>query len=70
MIKEWENFVGGPWENEINVRDFIHRNVTPYYGNGDFLAGPTQNTTDLWNKIRDLKKEEIDRGGEIGRAHV
>ena len=47
MEKEWENFVGGPWETEVNVRDFIHRNVTPYYGNGDFLAGPTQNTLDL-----------------------
>ncbi|MBR2024957.1 MAG: formate C-acetyltransferase [Clostridia bacterium] len=65
MIKEWENFVGGPWENEVNIRDFIHRNVTPYYGNGDFLAGPTKNTTDLWAKISDLKKEEHEKGGVL-----
>lgn len=65
MIKEWENFVGGPWETEVNVRDFIHRNVTPYYGNGDFLAGPTQNTLDLWEEISKLKKEEIEKGGVL-----
>ncbi len=65
MIKEWENFVGGSWETEINVRDFIHRNVTPYYGNGDFLSGPTKNTLDLWDEISKLKKEEIEKGGVL-----
>ena len=61
----WENFVGGPWETEINVRDFIQRNMTPYYGNGDFLEGPTKNTLDLWEYISALKKEEIEKGGVL-----
>ena len=43
-------FVGGKWQTEINVRDFIQRNYTPYTGNADFLAGPTENTKKLWNK--------------------
>ena len=61
----WENFVGGPWETEINVRDFIQRNMTPYYGGGEFLEGPTQNTIDLWSTVSELKKEEIEKGGVL-----
>ena len=61
----WENFIDGPWKTEINVRDFIQRNMTPYYGNGDFLEGPTQNTLDLWERIRALKKEELEKGGVL-----
>ena len=61
----WENFVGGPWETEINVRDFIQRNMTPYYGGGEFLEGPTQNTIDLWSTVSALKKEEIEKGGVL-----
>ena len=64
-MKEWEGFNGGPWENEINVRDFINRNITPYYGNGDFLQGPTANTVALWEEVSRLKKEEIERGGVL-----
>ena len=61
----WENFIDGPWKTEINVRDFIQRNMTPYYGNGDFLEGPTQNTLDLWERIKALKKEELEKGGVL-----
>ena len=65
MREEWRSFKGGSWEQEINVRDFIQRNYTPYFGGGDFLEGPTQNTLDLWDKVSDLKKKEIEAGGVL-----
>jgi len=65
MRPEWTNFVGGKWENEINVRDFIQKNYTPYEGDDAFLAGPTQNTTDLWNQVLDLMKQEREAGGVL-----
>ena len=48
MRKEWESFRGGIWEKEINVRDFIQKNYTPYLGDDSFLAGPTEDTKELW----------------------
>ncbi len=65
MRSEWYDFAPGAWEEEINVRDFIQNNFTPYTGNGDFLCGPTQNTLDLWDTIKDLKKKEIAAGGVL-----
>lgn len=65
MRPEWKDFVGGKWENEINVRDFIQKNYTPYDGDDSFLAGPTQNTTDLWAQVMDLTKQEIAAGGVL-----
>ena len=47
MRPEWNTFNSGVWEREINVRDFIQKNYTPYDGDDSFLAGPTQNTKDL-----------------------
>ena len=52
MREEWKGFKNGAWEKEINVRDFIQKNYEPYDGDASFLAGPTQNTTDLWNHVR------------------
>ena len=49
MRPEWKDFVGGKWENEVNVRDFIQRNYHPYDGDESFLAEATQNTKDLWH---------------------
>ena len=43
-------FISGKWEQEINVRDFIQKNYTPYYGNADFLAEPTEATNKLWER--------------------
>ncbi len=65
MKPEWTDFVGGKWENEINVRDFIQKNYTPYDGDDSFLAGPTQNTTDLWAQVMDLSKKEREAGGVL-----
>ncbi|MCR5399187.1 MAG: formate C-acetyltransferase [Lachnospiraceae bacterium] len=65
MRPEWKDFVGGKWENEINVRDFIQKNYTPYDGDESFLAGPTQNTKDLWAMVMDLTKKEREAGGVL-----
>jgi len=65
MRPEWTDFVGGKWEKEINVRDFIQRNYTPYDGDDSFLAGPTQNTKDLWDQVLDLMKQEREAGGVL-----
>ena len=59
MREEWNGFVTGKWENEIDVRDFIQKNYTPYDGNEEFLCGPTQNTTDLWAQVMELTKQEL-----------
>ena len=47
-------FISGKWNKEINVRDFIQSNYTPYTGDASFLAGPTDATKKLWNKCLDL----------------
>ena len=62
---EWEGFTGGKWVGEINVRDFIQKNYTPYDGDDSFLAGPTQNTKDLWAQVLDLARQEREAGGVL-----
>jgi len=61
----WRGFVGGKWKKQIDVRDFIMQNVTPYYGDESFLAGPTEATKALWDMIRQLSMEEIRKGGVL-----
>ena len=65
MRAEWSTFNGGVWEREINVRDFIQKNYTPYDGDGAFLAGPTQATKDLWEQVLDLSEQERKAGGVL-----
>ena len=66
LFEQWEGFEPGKWSNdEINVRDFIQRNYTPYEGDGSFLAGPTEATKTLWNKVLELMKEEREKGGVL-----
>ena len=66
MREEWKGFKEGRWVHEINVRSFIHKNDTPYYGNEDFLEGPTEDTLDLWHQVSELIKKEIEMGGTVG----
>ncbi|SCW52181.1 formate C-acetyltransferase [Eubacterium ruminantium] len=61
----WNGFVGGKWQKEVNVRDFIQKNYTPYEGDDSFLADPTQNTKDLWQQVLDLSKLEREKGGVV-----
>ncbi len=65
MRTEWTGFVGGTWEREINVRDFIQRNYTPYEGDEAFLEGPTEATKTLWAQVLDLSKQEREAGGVL-----
>ncbi|MCI6676367.1 MAG: formate C-acetyltransferase [Clostridiales bacterium] len=65
MRTEWTGFNGGTWENEINVRDFIQRNYTPYEGDEEFLVGPTKATEELWQQVLDLSKQEREAGGVL-----
>lgn len=59
------SFVGGKWQQEINVRDFIQKNYTPYDGDSSFLAEPTGATTKLWQECCDLLKKERENGGVL-----
>ena len=54
----WNEFEKGDWQSEINVRDFIQRNYTPYEGNSNFLANPTEKTKKLWDEVLELYKQE------------
>ena len=57
-FKQWNNFEKGNWCNEIDVRDFIQKNYTPYAGNENFLENSTDKTNKLWQKVLDLYKLE------------
>ena len=61
----WEGFHKATWANEINVRSFIRHNYTPYDGDDSFLAGPTQDTLDLWDQVMDLTRQEREAGGVL-----
>ena len=66
MYLGWDGFVLGKWSNdEVNVRDFIQRNYTPYEGDSSFLAGPTEATKKLWKIVRDLQDKERAAGGVL-----
>lgn len=65
MRQEWTSFNGGIWEKEINVRDFIQKNYTPYDGDESFLKGPTQATKELWEQVLKLSEEERKAGGVL-----
>lgn len=65
MREEWASFKEGIWEKEINVRDFIQKNYTPYDGDDSFLAGPTERTKELWAQVMELSKQEREKGGVL-----
>jgi formate C-acetyltransferase len=61
-LAAWVGFTPGLWQKEINVRDFIQQNYEPYEGDELFLAGPTQRTKTIWNRLNDLFLEERQKG--------
>ena len=65
MREAWRGFTGTKWTDDINVRDFIQNNYTPYDGDESFLAGPTAATQTLWDEVQALQKEERRRGGVL-----
>lgn len=58
----WRNFNTGAWQNEINLKDFIHTNIKPYYGDESFLEKATPRTQKIMEKINALLKEERKKG--------
>ncbi|GAK86387.1 pyruvate formate-lyase [Vibrio ponticus] len=58
MLQAWEGFTSGQWQTEVNTRDFIQTNYTPYEGDESFLAEATPATTTLWNSVLEGIKEE------------
>ena len=63
--EKWNEFSGSLWREEVNVRDFIQNNYTPYDGDESFLAGPTEATQKLYDKLQKLQKEERAKGGVL-----
>ncbi len=63
--KQWDGFKGSKWREEIDVRSFIQNNYTPYDGDESFLAGPTEATEKLWDRLQQLQKEERAKGGVL-----
>ena len=64
-FEQWKDFEPGDWNQEINVRDFIQRNYTPYVGDSSFLVGTTEKTKKLWNEVLELYKKEHDSEGGV-----
>ena len=65
MRNEWRDFKGSKWTDDIDVRDFIQKNYTPYDGDESFLEGPTEATDILWGKVQELQKQERAKGGVL-----
>ena len=61
----YKGFVEGVWSREINVRDFMQKNYTPYDGDDSFLAGPTEATLKLWDQVMELSRQEREAGGVL-----
>lgn len=65
-FEQWNKFKPGDWQHEINVRDFIQNNYTPYEGDSSFLKGTTEKTKKLWDEVLELyKKEKEAKGGVL-----
>ena len=65
MTNAWRGFRGDHWRDDVNVRDFVQQNYTPYDGDESFLAEPTDATRKLWGRLAELQKEERARGGVL-----
>ena len=65
MHKNHQNFIGGKWESEIDVRDFIQKNYKEYTGGADFLSGSTKRTDALMEKLNELFSKERENGGVL-----
>ena len=69
-IHAWRSFSAGAWQSNVDVRDFIQKNYTPYVGDHSFLSGPTARTAQVWKKVVELFKHERERGGVLGVSQI
>ena len=65
QVLAWDGFAGHKWKDEVDVREFIQNNYTPYDGDESFLAGPTEATDKLWGRLQELQKEERKKNGVL-----
>lgn len=65
MTEQWQGFKGTKWQDEVDVRDFIQNNYTPYDGDESFLVGPSKATEKLWDELQKLQKEERSKNGVL-----
>ena len=66
MAEAWRGFKkDGHWDVDVNVRNFIQTNYTPYDGDESFLEGPTEATDKLWGRLQELQKEEREHNGVL-----
>ncbi len=65
MREEWRGFSGTKWLDEVNMREFIQANYKGYDGSEEFLAEPTEATNKLWGRLKELQKEEREKGGVL-----
>lgn len=62
LCEQWQDFQTGKWSREVDVRDFIQTNYTPYDGDDSFLAPPSDRTQTLWGKVCELMQQEREKG--------
>jgi len=65
QVQAWRSFHNGVWQDQINVRDFIQQNYTPYDGDYAFLKEPSERTVKLWDELRALLTQEREAGGVL-----
>ena len=65
MKEQWQGFKGTKWQDEVDVRNFIQNNYTPYDGDESFLVGPSKATEKLWDELQKLQKEERSKNGVL-----
>ena len=64
-MKQWQGFKGKNWQEQVDVREFINQNFKEYVEGDEFLEGPTEATTKLWDNVMELTKQERDNGGVL-----
>lgn len=64
-MESWNGFKKGIWTHEIDVRDFVLKNYSPFFGDESFLEGPTEATSSLWEQVMNLTKKERENGGVL-----
>ena len=69
-FEQWKGFEKGEWKRQIDVRNFIQKNYTPYEGNSSFLAGTTEKTKKLWDKVLELYKKERGKKSRCRRCRI
>ena len=61
MLVEWNGVTEGNWTKEVNVRDFIQKNYTPYEGNAEFITAIREKNQQLWHKVLEIMKQESEQ---------